>query len=118
MSHSSVLVTYQPEGAGRKLRRATFDLTGIADPEAWLRERLGPLSACEVARDASGSATPALQPASPDDRLAILALRLDEVARRDLRRRREALNDLAARLASFAPDQEHFLHPQQERSAA
>jgi putative DNA primase/helicase len=118
MSHSSALVTYQPEGAGQKPRRATFDLTCIADPEAWLRERLGPLSRCEVARDASGSATPPLQPASRHDRLALLARRLDEAARRDLRRRREALNDLAARLASSAPDREHSLHRQQERSAA
>jgi len=118
MSHSSALVTYQPEGAGQKPRRATFDLTCIADPEAWLRERLGPLSMFEIACDVSGSAHAALQPACPDDRLALLARRLDEVARRDLRRRREALNDLAARLASSAPDREHFLHPQQERSAA
>jgi len=118
MSPSSALVTYQPEGAGQKPRQATFDLTCIADPEAWLRERLGPLSMCEIARDASGSATSALEPASRHDRLALLARRLDEAARRDLRRRREALNDLATRLASSAPDRKHSLHHRQERSAA
>jgi putative DNA primase/helicase len=44
MSHSSAVVSYRPEGAGRKLRSATFDLTIIPDPEAWLTARLGPLA--------------------------------------------------------------------------
>ena len=42
MSPSSAVVSYRPEGAGRKLRSATFDLTIIPDPEAWLTARLGP----------------------------------------------------------------------------
>ena len=118
MSPSSALATYQPEGAGQKPRQATFDLSRIADPKNWLRERLGPLSACEVVRERSGSAHTALQPASAHDRLVLLAHRLKEAVRGDLRRQRAALNDLAARLASSAPDREHFLHPQQERPAA
>lgn len=118
MSPSSGLATYQPEGAGQKPRRATFDLSRIADPENWLRERLGPLSACEVVRERSGSAHTALQPVSAHDRLVLLAHRLEEAVRGDLRRQRAALSDLAARLASSAPDREHFLHPQQERPAA
>jgi putative DNA primase/helicase len=44
MSHSSAVVSYRPEGAGRKLRSATFDLTIIPDPQTWLTARLGPLA--------------------------------------------------------------------------
>src|SRR5436305_1346774 len=50
MSHSSALVIYQPEGAGQKPRRATFDLTLIPDPEPWLAERLGSLALCQIER--------------------------------------------------------------------
>ena len=50
MSHSSALVIYQPEGAGQKPRRATFDLTLVPDPEPWLAERLGSLALCQIER--------------------------------------------------------------------
>jgi putative DNA primase/helicase len=118
MSPSSALVTYQPEGAGQKPRQATFDLTNIADPEAWLRDRLGPLAACEVI--ANGSVVvPAVPVATLSrERLIHLTNRLDHSVDRDLRRRREALDDLAARLASLAPVREHSFHSQQERPAA
>ena len=36
MSHSSVEVTYRPEGAREKPRCVVFDLAHVPDPEAWL----------------------------------------------------------------------------------
>jgi hypothetical protein len=37
-------VTYQRSGAGRSKGKALVDLATVPDPEAWLTERLGPLS--------------------------------------------------------------------------
>jgi putative DNA primase/helicase len=48
MSHSSVAVSYRPEGAGQRPRHAIFDLSIISNPEAWLIHRLGALATCEV----------------------------------------------------------------------
>ena len=118
MSPSSVLVTYQPQGAGQKPRQATFDLERIADPGAWLRERLGPLAMCEVTQPALNAPAQSATSGAFHDELVILTDRLDAATRRALSRRREALADLAARLAPFAPDREHLLQPQQERSTA
>jgi hypothetical protein len=41
-------VTYQRQGAGQKPKTAYFDPLRVADPEAWLTERLGDLSRCFV----------------------------------------------------------------------
>jgi putative DNA primase/helicase len=48
MSHSSVAVSYRPEGAGQRPRHAIFDLSIISNPKAWLIHRLGALATCEV----------------------------------------------------------------------
>ncbi len=96
MSHSSAVVSYRPEGAGRKQRSATFDLTIIPDPEAWLTARLGPLAAFSLdlpARTAEYAA----------DRLADITRRLHAASAHDLTARRAALAALGARLAAAAP---------------
>jgi putative DNA primase/helicase len=66
MSHSSAVVSYRPEGAGRKLRSATFDLTIIPDPEAWLTARLGPLATFVRELDADTSVPAARRAALHD----------------------------------------------------
>jgi putative DNA primase/helicase len=66
MSHSSAVVSYRPEGAGRKLRSATFDLTINPDPEAWLTARLGPLATFVRELDA-GTSVPAARRAALHD---------------------------------------------------
>jgi putative DNA primase/helicase len=66
MSHSSAVVSYRPEGAGRKLRSASFDLTTIPDPEAWLTARLGPLATFVRELDA-GISVPAARRAALHD---------------------------------------------------
>jgi putative DNA primase/helicase len=104
MSHSSAVVSYRPEGAGRKLRSATFDLTIIPDPEAWLTARLGPLATFSLDLPAC--------PAECDaDRLADITRRLHAASAHDLTARKVALAALCARLAAaeptgrcFAPD--------------
>lgn len=58
MSHSSAAVTYQPAGAGKRPRRATFDLSIVPDPEAWLTARPGPLAACVVQRQSGACDDP------------------------------------------------------------
>ena len=81
MSHSSALVIYQPEGAGQKPRRATFDLALVPDPEPWLAERLGSLALCRIERPSSTGTGVAEESAqSPPEksaaRLALLSKRL------------------------------------------
>lgn len=101
MSHSSVEVTYQPKGAGKKPRHAIFDLSMIADPKAWLAARVGPLAAYaavptavpnKVASDATASRT-----------LSDLSLRLMSSMADILRARRAALDGLSLRLAALKP---------------
>jgi len=98
MSPSSVEVTYQPKGAGKKPRHAVFDLSVIADPETWLTTRVGPLAAyaaiptaapTKVASDVTASRT-----------LSDLSLRLTSSMADILRARRAAL----AALIGLGPD--------------
>ena len=96
MSHSSAVVSYRPEGAGRKLRSATFDLTIIPDPEAWLTARLGPLAAFSLDLPACPSEYDA-------DRLADITRRLHAASAHDLTARKVALAALGTRLAAAAP---------------
>jgi putative DNA primase/helicase len=96
MSHSSVAVSYRPEGSGQKLRRAVFDLGLIRDPEAWLTRRLGPLAV--LAFD------PPARPATQDaDGLGYLSRRLHAAMVRDRTARVAALDALNARLSAAAP---------------
>lgn len=46
---AGAVVEYRRAGPGTRRRRATFDLSMIADPEAWLVEHLGPLAEFAVA---------------------------------------------------------------------
>ena len=95
MSHSSAVVTYRPEGAGQKPRRAVFDLAIIPDPEAWLTRRLGPLAAFSLDLPS--------RPASDADRLADLTCRLRAAMARNLAARKAALDALGARLSAAQP---------------
>ncbi len=52
MSPSSAMVTYQPAGAGQKIRAAMFDLNLIPDPREWLSARLGELTRYEIVKPA------------------------------------------------------------------
>ena len=96
MSHSSAVVSYRPEGAGQKPRRAVFDLSITPDPEAWLTNRLGPLAVFSLD-------LPARRVVSRADRLADLTRRLHAAMARDLASRNAALDALGARLAIAAP---------------
>jgi putative DNA primase/helicase len=66
MSHSSAVVTYRPEGAGQKPRRAVFDLALIPDPETWLTARLGRLATFVRELDADTSVAAARRAALHD----------------------------------------------------
>ena len=96
MSHSSVVVSYRPEGPGqsRVARSSIFDLT--RDPEAWLTSRLGPLAVFSLD-------LPARPVVSDADRLADLTRRLHAAMARDLAARNAALDALGARLGDAAP---------------
>jgi putative DNA primase/helicase len=96
MSHSSVAVSYRPEGPGHKLRQARFDLGLIRDPEAWLIRRLGPLAAFSLEM-------PARPAVSDAERLTDLSRQLHAAMARDVAASRAALDGLEARLAVAAP---------------
>ena len=98
MSHSSVEVIYRPSGAGHRVRTARVDLARIADPEAWLSNRLGPLACFEIRH---GDA--ATDDASDAAHLDALASRLTTSLRAVLASRQSALEALAARLDAVAP---------------
>jgi len=55
MSPSSVVVIYQPKGAGKKPRSAVFDLNLIADPQSWLTARIGDLASFAPNPDVTSS---------------------------------------------------------------
>jgi putative DNA primase/helicase len=100
MSHSSAVVSYRPEGAGQKPRRAVFDLANVPDPESWLTARLGPLAVCEL-ECIPAAPIPASTTGSPDtERLAALALRLRAGASDIVAARKTVLDVLADRLAA------------------
>jgi len=96
MSHSSVEVTYRPEGPGHRTRTAQVDLTRIPDPEAWLTNRLGPLAQCNIAAPLDGQA-------GQQARLDALVSRLTSGMQAMLASRRTALDVLSARLDAVAP---------------
>ncbi|MGM0583957.1 MAG: toprim domain-containing protein [Pseudomonadota bacterium] len=100
-SHSSVVATYRPEGAGKKPRQARFDLSLIRDPEVWLANRLGPLAAFEL-RHVECTGTDASEPTDAG-RLDVLASRLTASMRSGLETRRAALDALAAWLEAAKP---------------
>jgi len=54
-----LLVSYQPAGAGQKVRRAWFAPAVIGDPRTWLEDRLGPLATYEVVLVQETSEAPA-----------------------------------------------------------
>lgn len=101
MSPSSMEVTYQPKGVGKKPRHAIFDLSMIPDPEAWLIARVGPLASyaaiptaapTKVASDVTASRTP-----------SDLSLRLTSSMADILRARRATLDALSLRLTTHKP---------------
>ncbi len=96
MSHSSAVVSYRPEGAGRKLHSATFDLTIIPDPEAWLTAPPG-------RSPRSRSICRRALPESDADRLADITRRLHAASAHDLTARKVALAVTGTRLAAAAP---------------
>jgi putative DNA primase/helicase len=112
MSHSSVLVVYQPEGAGQKPRRAAFDLTLVPDPEAWLAERLGSLATCQIERSSGIAADAAAEwgqeePAPSGQlkksaRLVVLSERLIAAMQTSLARRGRRLAAVVERLRQVA----------------
>ena len=112
MSHSSVWVVYQPEGAGQKPRRAAFDLTLVPDPEAWLAERLGSLATCQIERSSSTAADVAaewsLEESAPSRqlkksaRLLVLSERLIVAMQPSLARRGRRLAAVNERLRQAA----------------
>jgi putative DNA primase/helicase len=112
MSHSSALVIYQPEGAGQKPRRATFDLTLVPDPELWLAERLGALALCQVARPSNKGTVVAAEwgleesapspPVNTAVRLAVLSERLIVAMQTSLARRGHGLAAVSERLRQAA----------------
>ncbi len=109
MSRSSVAVTYQPKGAGKKPRSAVFDLDLIADPQSWLSARIGPLASFTLtARDSSASK--AIGPSSAA-RLDALASRLTASMKTAIATHRVALEAftvlLEAAAATASPRTEH-----------
>jgi hypothetical protein len=115
MSHSSALVIYQPEGAGQKPRRATFDLTLVPDPEPWLAERLGALALCQIEPPSSAGTVVAaergLRESAPSPsvntavRLALLSQRLIVAMQMSLARRGRGLAAVIERLRQAASAQ-------------
>lgn len=115
MSHSSALVIYQPEGAGQKPRRATFDLTLVPDPEPWLAERLGSLALCQIERPSNPGTAAAAEsgleesapslPAYRTMRLALLSERLIVAMQTNLARRGRRLAAVSERLRQAASAQ-------------
>jgi hypothetical protein len=112
MSHSSALVIYQPEGAGQKPRRATFDLTLVPDPEPWLAERLGALALCQIERPSSTGTVVVVEwgleesapspPVKTAVRLALLLERLIVTMQTSLARRGRRLAAVSERLRQSA----------------
>ena len=101
MSHSSVEVTYQPKGAGKKPRHAIFDLDVIADPEAWLIARVGPLASYDAIPTAAP--TKVASDVTASRALPDLSLRLTSSMADILRIRRAAIDGLSFRLAALKP---------------
>ncbi|WP_027442677.1 toprim domain-containing protein [Erythrobacter cryptus] len=102
MSHSSVEVTYRPEGPGHRARTARVDLYRIPDPEAWLTNRLGPLAGFEM-RHVAGADASVPDPAEAAH-LDTLASRLTASMQAVLAARRAALDVLSIRLEAAKPD--------------
>ncbi len=101
MSPSSAEVTYRPAGAGHRIRTARVDLAHIPDPQAWLRNRLGPLASFEI-QHCNGAASTTPDPSDPA-RLHALASRLTASMQAIVTARRVALDALAARLEAATP---------------
>lgn len=118
MSHSSVEVTYRPEGPGHRPRSARVDLSRIPDPEAWLTNRLGPLASFEMRRDhVADCAVPNPTEAALLD---ALASRLTASMQAVLAARRAALEALSARLEAAKPAalrRTHHPQPEEETEA-
>ena len=113
MSHSSAEVTYRPAGPGHRARTARVDLSRIADPEAWLTNRLGPLTQCDIAAPPAGQA-------HRRERIDALASHLTASMQAVLGARRAALDALAVRLEAAKPAAQQHLHqpqPQEETEA-
>lgn len=105
-------VTYQPKGAGKKPRHAIFDLSMIADPEAWLIARIGPLTAYDAIPTAAP--TKVASDVTASSTLSNLSLRLTSSMADIQRIRRAALNALSLRLAALKPTE--ITHPNLENN--
>jgi putative DNA primase/helicase len=115
MSHSSVEVTYRPEGSGNRARNARVDLARIPDPEAWLTNRLGPLAQFKM-RSTAG-ADSAMSDADHLARLNAVFGCLTVNMQTLLASRRAVLDALSSRLEARKPAVSSFPHltqPQKE----
>ena len=108
-------VTYRPEGAGNRARKARVDLALIPDPEAWLTNRLGQLAQFEMraiaCADASMTATGNIS------RLHAVFCRLTVNMQAVLTSRRAVLDALAYRLEARKPavaSLPHLTQPKKE----